>query len=271
MCMFIVMLVTTTSFTAQENIQTFSREEIVAACAAALGGKENIEAFKTLTFDYCSHAGGPILFSVVPFSVNMIASGEGQEDTSTIAFVSNRDGNREIYLMSSDGSHQKRLTSTPKDEQAPVWSPDGSRFAYLLRQDQKNFDLWLIDADGTAAEPLVAGPANDVACSWSPDGQSLAFSSNRDGDLEIYTVNVMDGQITQLTENTGIIDERPNWSPDGKYITFTTDRDGNWEIYRMLTSSPAGRLMAAGLPSCPIETETATSTSWMRTEAMSLD
>lgn len=180
--MFIVMLVTTTSFTAQENIQTFSREEIVAACAAALGGKENIEAFKTLTFDYCSHAGGPILFSVVPFSVNMIASGEGQEDTSTIAFV-----------------------------------------------------------------------------------------SNRDGDLEIYTVNVMDGQITQLTENTGIIDERPNWSPDGKYITFTTDRDGNWEIYRMLTSSPAGRLMAAGLPSCPIETETATSTSWMRTEAMSLD
>jgi len=42
---------------------------------------------------------------------------------SKIAFISNRDGNREIYVMNTDGSEQKRLTDNPASDNNPCWSP----------------------------------------------------------------------------------------------------------------------------------------------------
>lgn len=107
-----------------------------------------------------------LLFSGIIFSSRIIPSGEEQEDTSTIAFVSKRDGNEEIYLMSSDGSDQHRLTSTPKDEERPMWSPDGSRIAYVLRQERWNCDLWLMDADGGNVTRLTTHNAEDTRPDW---------------------------------------------------------------------------------------------------------
>ena len=128
---------------------------------------------------------------------------DSQDDVGLIAFVSDRDGNREIYLMSADGSSQQRLTSTPEDEDSPSWSPDASRIAFTLRQG-RNWDLGIMNADGTDVAPLVTRSGNDIECSWSPDGQSIAFSSQQDGDLEICVLNLSDERITQLTNNTGL-------------------------------------------------------------------
>jgi TolB protein len=44
-------------------------------------------------------------------------------DGARIAFVSNRDGNREIYMMNADGSGQTRLTDNPAEDSSPDWSP----------------------------------------------------------------------------------------------------------------------------------------------------
>ena len=47
-----------------------------------------------------------------------------------IAFVSNRDGNREIYTMNADGSNQQNITNHPGSDFNPAWSPDGSMILY---------------------------------------------------------------------------------------------------------------------------------------------
>jgi dipeptidyl aminopeptidase/acylaminoacyl peptidase len=51
--------------------------------------------------------------------------------TDRIAFTSDRDGNDEIYVMDADGSNQTNLTSNSADDEAPSWSPDGSKIAFI--------------------------------------------------------------------------------------------------------------------------------------------
>ena len=94
-----------------------------------------------------------------------LAAGEGREDISAIAFITNRDGNREIYLMNSDGSNQHRLTNTPKDEQAPTWSPDGRRIAFVSIRNG-NSDIYVMDADGGEVTRLTFDPAEDKNPAW---------------------------------------------------------------------------------------------------------
>ena len=52
-------------------------------------------------------------------------------ETGKIVFVSNRDGNSEIYKMEYDGSHQVRLTNNAAEDLSPDWSPDGSKIAFI--------------------------------------------------------------------------------------------------------------------------------------------
>ena len=84
-----------------------------------------------------------------------------------IAFVSNRDGNREIYVMNADGSGQTRLTNNPTFDFPPAWSPDGSRIAFGSDRDG-NVDIYVMNADGSGLIRLTDNPARDSRPAWSP-------------------------------------------------------------------------------------------------------
>ncbi len=84
-----------------------------------------------------------------------------------IAFVSERDGNREIYVMNTDGSDQTNLTDDPADDGVPVWSPDGSRIAFVSDRDG-NREAYVMNADGSGQTNLTDNPAVDGSPAWSP-------------------------------------------------------------------------------------------------------
>ena len=86
-------------------------------------------------------------------------------DGMRIAFLSNRDGNSEIYVMNADGSDVTNLTNSPGNELYPVWSPDGSRIALEVESAGTTYEIFVMSADGSSKTNLTNNPDHD----WAPD------------------------------------------------------------------------------------------------------
>ena len=150
-------------------------------------------------------------------------------DGTQIAFMSNRDGNYEIYVMAADGSQPTRLTQHSADDWDPAWSPDGTQITFhSYRDDILLSGIYVMAADGSQPTRLTQHGGLDPA--WSPDGTQIAFWSYRDVFLnsEIYVMAADGSQLRRLRSGYS-----PAWSPDGTQIAFQSDRDGNGEIYVM--------------------------------------
>ena len=157
-----------------------------------------------------------------------------------IAFVSEREGNPEIYVMDINGKNPRRLTNNPHDDWDPSWSPDGKRIVFFSDRDGhvdaqhgwSTFEIYVMDADGDNPQNRTNNPADDKYPSWSPNGKQIVFVSDRDGNREIYVIDADGGNLQRLTENPNE-DDFPSWSPDGKQIVFSSARAGHfdYEIY----------------------------------------
>jgi len=148
-----------------------------------------------------------------------------------IAFQSDRDGNWEIYKTDPDGQEQIRLTENEASDEAPAWSPDGSKIAFQSNRDG-NWEIYVMDADGQNVTRITENAAIDRNPTWSPDGKWIAFESDRDGQFELYKINLETQEIVRLTEDEGR-DTDPVWMPYCEYLFWQTDRDDNIEVYRM--------------------------------------
>ena len=147
-----------------------------------------------------------------------------------IVFVSERNGNPELYARPLAGGAETRLTNTADSEQYPALSPDGRRLAFVL-----GFGLTrLYVANGDASNTTRPDPTHghdgtlEVAPAWSPDGRTLAFVSTASGLPGLYT---WDGDKAVLLEVSGAGDFEPAWSPDGQRIAFASNRTGDVELY----------------------------------------
>jgi hypothetical protein len=135
-----------------------------------------------------------------------------------IAFVSERDGNKEIYIMNPDGSEQTRLTNDPALDYGPAWLPDGTKIVFVSDRDG-NFEIYVMDVDGSNQQRITNTSASESYPAWSPDGLKIVFGSSRDGNWEIYSMNADGTGQTRLT-NDSANDQIPSYSPDGTKIVF---------------------------------------------------
>lgn len=126
-----------------------------------------------------------------------------------IAFVSNRSGSPQIYVMDVEGANVRRITYEGNYNVSPAWSPLGDQLAYVGRTAE-GFNIFLIGIDGTNLRQITTGPGDNENPSWSPDGRHIVFSSTRSGESQIYAMNV-EGRIYKLTSLKGGCFE-PNWS-----------------------------------------------------------
>ncbi len=150
--------------------------------------------------------------------------------TTKIAFVSNRTGNREIFIMDYNGENIKQLTRLKSTTLFPAISPDRSIIAFTSYRD-KNPDLFLYFLNGKIKRIYHAdgiGSAPD----FSPDGKLLVFSASKNGNTDIFLYHIDTGEMDRLTSSTAI-DTSPRFSPGGKAIVFTSDRYGYPQIYTM--------------------------------------
>jgi TolB protein len=149
--------------------------------------------------------------------------------STQIAFVSNRGGAKEIYVMDYDGSNQRALTANGSISIAPAWSPVDDRIAYTVWRPGPQ--IAVTSAIGSRHSFTQVGPANSIP-SWSADGKLMVYASRRDGDYEIYVADG-DGKNPKRVTRSPDIDTSPVFSPAGRTIAFVSKRSGTPQIYTM--------------------------------------
>jgi dipeptidyl aminopeptidase/acylaminoacyl peptidase len=171
-------------------------------------------------------------------------------------------GDTDVYMIPAAGGAAIRLTTSPKAESRPRWSPDGRYLAFLSSREGEHTQVWLLDRRGGEAVRLTSYDASVSDLAWSPDSTRLAlvvgdpdpdraagaagekpageprprpivirrlqFKRDGEGYLtdrrdHIYVFEVASRTSTQVT--TGPYDDRsPAWSPDGALLAFVSNR-----------------------------------------------
>jgi Tol biopolymer transport system component len=158
---------------------------------------------------------------VTPVGFDIVCEA-GSNLSGSMAFVSERDGNSEIYSMNLDGSDLKRLTNNPDNDTEPAWSPDGKRIAFV-REHGYESSVYVMNADGSNVV-LRSTDRFSTSPAWSPDGKKIAYAGLVNGQYAILITDV-DGvwdSPVAVGHPTGWNAE-PAWTPDGKRISFTSD------------------------------------------------
>lgn len=209
--------------------------------------------------------------SPIPFSAADISSSQPRwsPNGQWIAFVSKREGKRDLYLIRSEGGEAIRLTHGKKDVQIFSWSPDGTKIAFVMAdeveegkktslayeymQPKSANRLWVMDV--FASEPVVKALTGFEYCvrgsgdfgttpnefDWSPDSRTIAFGHSPMAgfdscylDCSIATVDVATGIISPW-EKKSRYEATPRFSPDGRSIAYvSSDAAEKYSISRQL-------------------------------------
>jgi hypothetical protein len=163
----------------------------------------------------------PLIPTVTP---TLTASSAKLTGKGRILFVSDADGDREIYIMETDGTSRFRLTNNQFNDHSPTLSPDGSQIAFVSDRTG-SAEIFVMDANGTNVVQLTFNNSGDYAPSWAPDGFQIAFVSDRDNGWEqsqIYLMNSDGSQQQRITHNEHN-NSYPRWSANGQTIIFSQE------------------------------------------------
>ncbi|MFA0751376.1 MAG: hypothetical protein SLRJCFUN_001779 [Candidatus Fervidibacter sp.] len=168
-----------------------------------------------------------VLMALAIGALNLAAQGQPKD----ILFVAASETQSEIAQINADGTG---LTLLRLSGFSPRWSPDGSKFAFLI-SGASSLNIAVADADGSNVRTLNVQVGLSVGLQWSPDGRFLAFLTPTN---ELALVSVADGTVTSLGVQVGFNTSIGfpmrlfTWTPDGTSLLFP-DSSGNLTYVRI--------------------------------------
>lgn len=133
-------------------------------------------------------------------------------DSEKIAFVSDRYGYPNIFVMNRDGTEQQALQLPGNYNTGPDWSPDGTKIAWQSRGEGSRFSIWTYDVHSGAVRKVSRDRNNNEEPSWSSDGRFIVYTSTRGGRKQLFVMNA---------DGSGA---RPVFSDDADYFTPAWER-----------------------------------------------
>jgi TolB protein len=172
------------------------------ALVATLSFEGNAELYKLAISD------GKILGRLTHSPSNDL-SASLSPDGSQIAFVSDRQGTPQIFLMPSSGGQARRLTFQGSYNQTPRFSPraDVPLIAFTGRDERLNFDIFLYDLRTGKIDRVTQNQGSNLDPSFSPDGRLLVYTSSRGG---LWLMNLQTRKETQIYKGGA---KNPSWGP----------------------------------------------------------
>lgn len=148
-------------------------------------------------------------------------------DGTHIAFDSDRDGERAVYVADADGSRARRVSGKGYAA-VPSWSPDGRSLVFVRAEPARPrvWNLWQLTLASGELRRLTSHPYGQPwGGSWFPDGQRIAYSHE---DRIIVRDIARGTHRVYSSPRRGRQLRTPAVSPDGHRILFQVFRDGVW-------------------------------------------
>lgn len=148
-------------------------------------------------------------------------------DETKIAFVSNVDGKRAIYLANVDGTDLKKISFNYYDglsgESYLSWSKDDYIYYSAVEKGKRILMRGNVKT-GDSEKISIQGIDNAYCPSISPDSNYLAFIGAHNGFTDVYIYSFGSNKLHNLTQNI-FYNNYVSWSPDGRALIFNEERD----------------------------------------------
>ena len=126
-------------------------------------------------------------------------------DGKHLAFLSDRSGDEEIWLLNLATSELRRLTSGAQPLGGLNWSADSQQLVFTTANTKTKLTGIALAEVNTGSYRLLT-ESSDSSPALSPQGDRLLFTSQRDGDPELYLLNLKTGALERLTHSAGLDD-----------------------------------------------------------------
>jgi len=174
-----------------------------------------------------------------------ILGGEEGAFAGRILFVGKKGGEKELYMMETDGRNLLPLTAHRSLVLNPDISPPSREVVFTSYRGGRP-ELYRKEIYSGSEVKISGRKGVNIGARFSPDGKSLVASLSFEGNAELYLLGA-DGSVRQRLTNNWAIDIDPSWSPDGKKIVFTSDRLGTPQLFILdLNSGVTTRLAYNG-------------------------
>lgn len=159
-------------------------------------------------------------------------------DANQLVFVSDFDGDDELWLLDFQKLKIAQLTDNDAQDRDPDWSPDGTRIVFASNNGSGSFEIsmleFVLQQDGSLAgqdapnvvTQVTNNAGNSLQPKWSDDAQWITFINDADGDGDVVVMN-KDGlrrQVLTLSDE-GAEDKNPSFTPDRRFVSFISNRE----------------------------------------------
>ncbi len=237
----------------------FSPDGEQIAFMQVLGKEYKIETIKTTGGGqkHLTTGVSSINHSILPYNRVQTSDFSWSPDSAKIAYLSNRSGSRNIWLVNADGSSDGQLTSNDDKNlglNCPLWSADGKRIAFTSKTGKGKpiFGVWVIDTDTKNSGMVIQADSFLRLLGWSQNGEDLILASANISaatglltEVSLLQVSIKTGEKRQIAVLKDAYPYNVHLSPDKKNIAFAAHREGKDNLWLMPTAGGEAKKLIA--------------------------